>query len=100
MTTALNAKQIVHCGMDAGSIPNGSFPWVGSNTPEKDSNDLAALARRIWTWFASRRSDGRRPWDGQRFKPSPEAWKGTETNWSGTWNDSINTTRKIGLSWC
>lgn len=47
MTTALNAKQIVHYGMDAGSIPNGSFSWVGSTTPEKDSNDLAALACRI-----------------------------------------------------
>ena len=37
----------IHYGMDAGSVPNGNFSWVGSNAPDEDSNDLAALACRI-----------------------------------------------------
>ncbi len=46
-TNVAKTKQAVHYGMDAGSIPNGNFSWVSSNLPEKDSNDLDALASHI-----------------------------------------------------
>jgi hypothetical protein len=47
MSNVLHTKQVIHYGMDAGSVPNGNFSWVSSESPEKDSDDLAALASKI-----------------------------------------------------